>query len=51
MAVIVLLGAALAYVTALSGVVHQLKGVSGDLAGCSLTIAEASAILVLAVLS
>lgn len=48
---IVLLGAALAYVTALSGVVRQLKGVSGDLAGCSLTIAEAFAILVLAVLS
>ena len=44
-------GAIAAYLITLKGVTHQLGGVSGDLAGCSLTIAEAFAIMVLALIS
>ena len=47
----VLAGAVAAYLISMLGAVHQLKGVSGDLAGYALTIGEASAIIVLALLS
>ncbi|MDD3169749.1 MAG: adenosylcobinamide-GDP ribazoletransferase [Eubacteriales bacterium] len=48
---LVMAGAAGAYLAAMLGAVHQLKGVSGDLAGYALTIGEAFAIVVLALLS
>lgn len=47
---IVLAGAVAAYLTAVFGAVRQLKGVSGDIAGYSLTIAEAFALVMLALL-
>lgn len=47
----VLAGAVIGYLAALYGAVRQMKGVSGDLAGYSLTIAEAAAIVVLALLA
>jgi len=47
----VLAGAAAAYLAAMFGAARQLKGVSGDLAGYALTIAEAFAIVMLALLS
>ena len=47
---LVLAGAVLAYLAAMFGAVRQLKGVSGDLAGYALTIAEAFAIIVLALI-
>lgn len=46
----VLAGAAVGYLAAMFGAVRQLKGVSGDLAGYALTIGEAAAIVVLALL-
>ena len=48
---VVLAGAVLAYLTALFGAARQLKGVSGDIAGYSLTIAEAFALVMLALLT
>lgn len=48
---LVLAAAAAAYLAALFGAVRQLKGVSGDIAGYSLTIAEAFAVLMLALLT
>lgn len=48
---VVLAGAAFAYLTAVFGAVRQLKGVSGDIAGYSLTIAEAFALVMLALLT
>jgi cobalamin synthase len=44
-------GALAAYLAALFGAVRQLKGVSGDLAGYSLTIGEAFALVMLALLA
>ncbi len=46
-----LAGAVAAYLISMLGAVRQLKGVSGDLAGYALTIGEAFAIIVLALLS
>lgn len=46
-----LAGAIAAYLAAMLGGVRQLKGVSGDLAGYALTISEAFAIIMLALLS
>jgi adenosylcobinamide-GDP ribazoletransferase len=48
---LVLTGAVAAYLAAMYGAVRQLKGVSGDLAGYALTIAEAFAVVMLALLS
>jgi adenosylcobinamide-GDP ribazoletransferase len=48
---VVLAGAVLAYLAALISAVRQLKGVSGDIAGYSLTIAEAFALVMLALLT
>lgn len=45
---IVLTGTAISYFMAMIGAVHHLKGVSGDLAGYALTIAEAFALVMLA---
>lgn len=47
---LVLAGAVAAYLAAVFGAVRQLKGVSGDVAGYSLTIAEAFALVMLALL-
>jgi len=47
----VLAGAVAAYLISMFGAVRQLKGVSGDLAGYALTIGEAFAVIVLALLS
>lgn len=47
---LVLACAVFAYLAAMYGAVRQLKGVSGDLAGYSLTIAEAMAVVSLAIL-
>ncbi len=47
---LVLGGAVFAYLAAVFGAVRQLKGVSGDIAGYSLTIAEAFALVMLALL-
>ncbi len=47
---IVVAGAVAGYLFAMAGAVRQLKGVSGDLAGYALTIGEASAVVVLALL-
>lgn len=47
---VVLAGAAAGYLAAILGVMRQLKGVSGDLAGYALTIGEATAVVVLALL-
>ncbi len=49
--VIVLTGAVIAYLAAISNSVKQLRGVSGDLAGYALTIAEAFALVILALLA
>jgi len=46
-----LIGALAAYLAAMFGAVRQLKGVSGDLAGYSLTVAEAFALVMLALLT
>lgn len=48
---LVLAGTAAAYLAALFGAVRQLKGVSGDIAGYSLTIAEAFALVMMALLA
>ena len=48
---LVLSGAVIAYAAAMLGAVRQLKGVSGDLAGYALTLAEAFALAVLALCS
>ena len=48
---IVLTGTVVAYVAAISTSVNQMKGVSGDLAGYSLTIAEAFALIMIALIS
>lgn len=48
---LVLAGAAIGYLASMFGAVRQLKGVSGDLAGYALTIGEAAAIVVLALLA
>jgi len=47
----VLAGTAAAYLLAISSSVCHLKGVSGDLAGYSLTIAEAAAMVMLALVA
>lgn len=47
---LVLAGAVAAYLAAVFGAVRQLKGVSGDIAGYSMTIAEAFALVMLALL-
>ncbi len=47
----VLAAAVAAYAAAMAGAVRQLKGVSGDLAGYALTIGEAFAVVVLALLA
>lgn len=47
---LVLAGTVAAYLAALFGAVRQLEGVSGDLAGYSLTIAEAFSLVMLALL-
>lgn len=48
---LVVAAAAAAYLAAIAGVVRRLKGVSGDLAGYALTIGEAFAVVVLALLA
>lgn len=48
---LVLAGAAVGYLVALFGAVRQLRGVSGDVAGYALTMGEAAAIVVLALLA
>lgn len=48
---LVLAGTVAAYIAAMFGAVRRLKGVSGDLAGYALTIAEAFGIVMLAMLS
>jgi adenosylcobinamide-GDP ribazoletransferase len=48
---LVLTGAAFAYLAAVFGAVRQLKGVSGDIAGYSLTIAEVFALVMMALLA
>lgn len=48
---LVLAGAVIAYLAALSQAVRQLAGVSGDLAGYSLTVGEAFALVILALLA
>jgi cobalamin synthase len=47
---LVLAGTVIGYLGAMLGAVRQLRGVSGDLAGYALTIGEASAVVVLALL-